>query len=133
MKDDRQILEELRKATEDLWMMSESDYPFELVHWEQPVEITPEFLRQVAKQPEDAEVEEVSLDWFFRGNTEDHQGDSQHSRQTKARFRKLQKLLETILKDVTVYRIGEVEIPAYIVGQAPSGNWLGLSTKVVET
>jgi hypothetical protein len=32
-----------------------------------------------------------------------------------------------------VYRIGEVNMPVYIIGKSSSGSWLGLSTRVVET
>ena len=49
------------------------------------------------------------------------------------RFRHLLGVLETELADLRVYRVGEISIPVYILGRSPSGSWLGLSTRVVET
>ncbi|MDC0683468.1 nuclease A inhibitor family protein [Sorangium atrum] len=49
------------------------------------------------------------------------------------RYRRLMDLLERHLTDVRVYRVGRVAIDVYVVGRHPSGAWLGLVTKVVET
>ncbi|WP_437899034.1 nuclease A inhibitor family protein [Sorangium sp. So ce124] len=49
------------------------------------------------------------------------------------RYRRLMDLLERHLTDVRVYRVGHVAIDVYVVGRHPSGAWLGLVTKVVET
>jgi hypothetical protein len=32
-----------------------------------------------------------------------------------------------------VYRLGKIEIDVYVVGETPTGNLAGLSTKVIET
>jgi hypothetical protein len=43
------------------------------------------------------------------------------------------RLLEENLADLKVFRVGVVNIPVYIAGRSASGNWLGVSTRVVET
>jgi len=53
--------------------------------------------------------------------------------QTAERFLHLQTILEQNLKDVKVYRIGSVQIKAYILGKLPDGIYAGLSTQLVET
>ncbi|MDQ3743999.1 MAG: nuclease A inhibitor family protein [Acidobacteriota bacterium] len=42
-------------------------------------------------------------------------------------------LLEENLTDLKAYRVGLINIPVYVVGRSASGNWLGVSTRVVET
>jgi hypothetical protein len=37
------------------------------------------------------------------------------------------------LSQLQVYRVGSIDIDAYIVGVTDGGEWAGLSTKVVET
>lgn len=133
MKNDEQIAEALRQATAGLWMMSESDYPFEVIRWEQTIEVTPAQLRRMAAQPADALVATESVDDFFRAAVADHEGQSEEAHRVVLKFRELLQLLKTNLQDVRVYKVGQVNIPVYILGRAPSGSWMGLSTRIVET
>ena len=50
---DAQILEQLRRAAAGLLFMSESDYPFEVIQWEGPTELTPDFIRRVTGEAAD--------------------------------------------------------------------------------
>ena len=50
-----------------------------------------------------------------------------------ASFQSVVRTLRENLTDIRVYRIGEINIPVYILGRSGSGSWLGLSTRVVET
>ncbi len=49
------------------------------------------------------------------------------------RFQALLRLLKENLDDLKVYRVGTINIAVYIVGRTVTGNWVGLSTRVVET
>jgi len=133
MQTDEQILAELKQASENLLMMSESDYPFAVIRWEQMAEVIPDFLRREAAQPPGALVAVESLEDFFRAATTVHEGQSFEARQAVERYRRLVQVLRKNLRDARVYKVGQVNIPVYIAGRAPSGNWLGLSTRVVET
>jgi hypothetical protein len=133
MKSDEQIIEELRQASEELLMMSESDYPFEVVRWEEAAEITPQLLRQKSGQAADALVGVETIEDFFRAAVTEHEGQGAEVRRTAEKFRRLMQALATNLRDVRAYKVGDVNLPVYIVGRAPSGRWLGLSTRVVET
>jgi Nuclease A inhibitor-like protein len=113
---DDQILAELRKASDGLLYMSESDYPFELVHWDGKVELTKDYLCEVAGQPAGSPILELSVGQFLSGP-----------------FESVGRLVERYLADARVYKIGDINIPVYVVGRSPEGNWLGLSTRVVET
>jgi hypothetical protein len=134
MKSDEQILSELTRSAEGLFYMSESDYPLEPVRLEGADEPGPERLRALAGAGADSRVETRSLEEFFRpaaaarmpvGGTNDAP--------RAASFQGVVRTLEENLEDIRVYRIGEINIPVYILGRSASGNWLGLSTRIVET
>lgn len=132
-KTNSEILDLLRTAANGLLMMSESDYPLEIFLWEDAAPITPQKVIQQTNHPQDTPVEIVGVDDFFSVATTvyDWQGEEE-----KAIVQKFQSLLQTIkssLKHPQVYRIGSIEIDAYIVGETPTGDFAGLSTKVVET
>jgi hypothetical protein len=118
MRTDEQIIEELKTATAGLFVMSESDYPFEIIRWDGQIAITPEYLRSIAGGPADCPIEETDLDTFFRPN---------------GMFRAVVASIKDSLSDVRVYKVGTINIPVFIVGRNPEGNWLGLSTRLVQT
>ena len=118
VKSDKEVLAELEKASAGLFVMSESDYPFELVSWDGKVQITPEYLKRISDKPDDCTIEEVEVDRFF------HAG---------GQFGDLAKLVKDRLSDLKVYKVGTINIPVYIVGRSAEGNWLGLSTRLVQT
>ena len=132
MKSDEQILSELAGAAEGLTYMSESDYPFEVFDWggEEP---TPEFLRGLSAQPADAPVETRTAAQFFRAATSEPDWKGPEELAVARRFQALLRLLEANLSDLKVFRVGEINMPVYVAGRSASGNWLGLSTRVVET
>lgn len=133
MKSDDEVVEELSKATEGLLFMSESDYPFETIYWKELPEVSPAFLRNLAGLQIDAPVETISLDDFFRVAASDADWRSAESRQEAVKYQNLVSYLKENLDNVKVYKLGRVNMPVYVVGQSKTGNWLGVSTRVVET
>jgi hypothetical protein len=118
LKSDQQVLEELRNASVGLLVMSESDYPFELIQWSGEIEITSEYLCRVSARPEGTRIEETDIERFLGENE---------------RFRKLQAVIESNLSGVKVYKVGAIDIPVYIVGRSSEGQWLGVSTRLIQT
>jgi hypothetical protein len=129
---DEQLLKELRDAVSGLTFMSESDYPLEVFNWGK-AEPTEEFLRGLTKEAPDATVETRTAADFFRVAASEPDWKGAAELATARRFQKLQHLLEQNLTGLKVFRVGAINIPVYVAGRAPSGNWLGLSTRVVET
>jgi hypothetical protein len=132
MKTDEQILNELKEASAGLLFMSESEYPFEAVRLG-VVEPTPASLRQLSGGEADAPVETRSLEDFFRIAASEEEWRSFAERADAKKYQALAALLKENLKHVKAYRVGSVNIPVYLIGQSAQGNWLGLSTRVVET
>jgi hypothetical protein len=127
------IIEELKKATDNLLFMSESDYPFEVLTWAGSTEITPEYLRQVAGAPANTAVETRSVEDMFRAAVKEYDSQPPEAKQTASRYKELVSLLKTRLTGAKAYRIGRIKIAAYVVGRAPDGTWVGIRTKIVET
>lgn len=133
MKSDQGIIEELKQLTEGLLWMSESDYPFETILWEGLPEISAQFLRSLSGQAEDAPVEIVSVDEFFRVAMSEESSRTEESRRDAKKYRRVVQTLKDNLDEVKVYRVGKINIPVYVVGRNQTGNWLGISSRVVET
>jgi hypothetical protein len=81
----------------------------------------------------DLPVTEVELDDFFRIATEQQDWHGPEEQETVARFRGLLRILKENLTDIRVYRVGEVEVDVFVIGKTWSGDYAGVSTKVVET
>ncbi len=132
MKSDEQLMEELREATRGLLFMSESDYPLEVFKWGS-AEPTPEFLRGLAGKDSSAPVETLEAAEFFRASASEPEWKGETELAVARRYKALLRLLESNLSDLKVYRVGSIDMNVYVAGRAPSGNRLGVSTRVVET
>lgn len=133
MISDEQILAELKKAAEGLSVMSESDYPFGVVRWEGTVDLCPEYFRELHGEPAESPFRSEALNDFPGFVLSEPSGGGGAEPAGAARYQQLVRVLQANLTDVKVYRVGQVNIPVYVVGRSPDGNWLGLSTRVVET
>lgn len=133
MGSDEQILAELKKATVGLYVMSESDYPFEVIRWEETIKLSPQYLRTLHGEPEETLVTVESLNDFagFVMSVVSGKGDAGPASISRSQY--LMRVLRENLTDVKVYRVGKVNIPVYVVGRSAAGTWLGLRTRVVET
>ena len=127
------IATQLQQASKGLLFLSESDAPFEVIHWPAQGELTPAKLLQLTHHPPDAPVEIVSLDEFFDTPTAEEDWHDEEERETVQRFENLVSVLKQNLSQLQVYRVGSIEIDVYIIGVTDGGEWAGLSTKLVET
>ena len=104
-----------------------------MIHWPARGELTLVKLLQLTNHPPDAPLEVVSVDDFFARATTQEDWHDQEERETVQRFQHLVSTLKQNLSQLEVYRVGSIDIDAYIVGVTPSGYWMGLSTKLIET
>jgi hypothetical protein len=75
----------------------------------------------------------LAVDDFFAIATQEEDWHDEEERETVQRFQNKVSVLKQNLWQLQVYRVGNTNIDAYIVGVTPSGDWTGLSTKLVET
>jgi Nuclease A inhibitor-like protein len=129
-----EIIDQLKQTSDGLLMMSESDYPFEVFLWEGAAPpVTPEIVLKQTGNGQDTPVEVVDIDSFFSVATTPQDWHEDEEKAMVAKFQKLLEVIKSSLKNPQVYRLGSIEIDVYIIGELPTGNLAGISTKVVET
>lgn len=119
------LMQSIEEAAAGLLFPSESDFPIEAYRFGEE-EPSPAAVLRARGLPPETPVEQTSVASFFEGLVE---GDDDSAGQ----FRALVDLLQRELSDLRVYRVGKVDIQAFVLGQHPSGVWLGVTTKLVET
>ncbi|MEG4210461.1 nuclease A inhibitor family protein [Microcoleus sp. S13_B4] len=127
------IATQLQQASEGLLFGSETDAPFEVIHWPTQGELTPPKLLQLTNHLPDAAVEIISVDEFFDAATQEEDWHDEEEREIVKCFQNLVSVLKQNLSQLQVYRVGSIEIDAYIIGVTDGGGVAGLSTKLVET
>ena len=126
-------LTRIAKAAEGLLYSSEADYPLEPFSWTDPAAFSPAALPKLAGLPDSTKVTQQDAGAFFAPMLRVDDPESADARARAARFKKLARLLQRTLRDLTVYKLGAVEMPTFIVGQLADGTVAGLRTTVVET
>ena len=132
-KTNSEIIDQLRTAADGLLMMSESEYPFEVFLWEDAAPATPQKVVQQTNHPQNTPVEIVGFDDFFQVATTEEDWHEEEEKATVKRFKTLVQELKKNLTNLQVYRLGNKEVDTYIVGETPTRNLAGISTKIVET
>jgi GTPase len=75
----------------------------------------------------------VSVNDFFAISTKEEDWHDQEERETVKRFQNRVSVLKQNLSQLQVFRVGSIDIDAYIVGVTDGGELAGVSTKLVET
>jgi hypothetical protein len=123
----------LKSLTEGLSYQSESDYPVEpyVRGAGDGAPSAKEFAK--GREGDDAAVRELDFDSFFGNYTDEQDWWGDDERAVARKFQALVAFLKESLKEIKVYRVGDVEADVYIVGQTASGDFAGVKTKIVET
>lgn len=132
-----ELLKTLKAQTHGLLYMSESDYPLRPFYWTSQefgaTDITPQSLLQAAKKPTDRPIAETSFDSFFSPATTPEDWHGPEEKASIAGFQQLVQTLKANLSDLKVFKIGDATKEVYVIGKTASGDFAGVSTKVVET
>ena len=134
------LLERLAGAAEGLYITSETDSlmtPFRWPGFFADKSVTKdigETFRHSQKLPADASIETVTLEKFFQTQIEPDEGDDDEIVGEKRRLTQLRDLLTKELQEVAVYRVGTINITAYVLGRIPgTSDAAGVSAELVET
>ena len=143
---DQELIEQLERLTTGLLWLSESDYPWQIVTWETQLdeedseEAIAKLDTQIRNQliainpdQEPTQIEDQELDDFLQGITTSKGWYGEEELAECQRYQDLVSFLNNSLSGVRVYRLGEVEVKIYVLGQTPSKNILGIETISVET
>ena len=119
------IATQLQQASKGLLFLSETDAPFEIVSWQTQKQLTPAKLLQLTNHPPDAPVELRTVDEFFAIATQEEDWHDEEEPETVKLFQNLVIVLKQNLSQLQVYRVGSIDIDAYIVGVTDGGEWRG--------
>jgi hypothetical protein len=122
-------VDRLQALVADLWYPSETDAPVTVVAW--PAPQTDDVLELLDTGA--SAVTEHPPEQFFQPILKQPFWHSAQGERLAQRYQAVQDFVQTTLSNLRVYRVGRVEIILYLVGQHPSGAWVGLQTQVVET
>lgn len=123
-----EVLARVRAAASGLRYPSETDAPFTAITLPDPGgPPTPAALLAALGREPGLAAETTGLAELFAPLTASD--DASEAR----RFIALAELLTRELTDLTVLRIGALEVDIYVLGRHPAGAWLGLQTRAVET
>ena len=133
MSSHNELVTVLQTLTDGLLWMSETDAPFEVFHWEgQLSNLTDDQLLERTHHPLGTAIEVVPFDDFFDAATQKQDWFDAEEEAIAARYESLVSALKQHLSDLKVYRVGEVKIDLYVVGQTHVGV-IVLATQAVET
>ena len=131
--EDCQLIKDLQQASAGLLWLSEADYPWEVVYWQQISELTPETLLQQINYDSTSKIETKTLEQVFAVATAEQDWHNEAEKQEVESYQSLVNLLDHYLDNIQVYRVGEVEIELYVLGQTKHQAIAGLKTKIIET
>lgn len=127
------LIEQIKKACEGLFYISETDAEIMPFIGSNAQMISKEEILQQTNNPSDVTIEERNFSEIFQRLTkiQDWYGEEEIS--VANRFAELKSLLENNLKDLKVFKIGNIELDIYFVGLNVDSVLMGIKTKAVET
>jgi hypothetical protein len=130
----RAVVRELERAAAGLTYVTEADFPVRVLHF--PTRRgTPsaETVARAAGLAPGRRFAVTSVRELFRTSATAQPWHSPAEQESVRRFQVLVRLLETQLREVRVFRFGELEIDAYVVGVTSAGDWAGVAMRLVQT
>lgn len=115
-----QIHQDFVAAIADLWWVSETDAPWTVEVWSDLTPLTTQTAQTV--MPDLFFAAAIAIqDWYCEAEITEAK-----------RYQTLVELLQQHCTNCQVYRVGQVEVEIYVVGQI-SDHWIVLKTRSVET
>lgn len=101
------LVEILKQAAEDVFYISESDYPFDVIHWQgEGEQVTAQTIRKKTGIQEDTPIEVIDFVEFFHPETSEPDWYGVEEKAEAARYKNLMEILEAHLRNIKVYRCG---------------------------
>lgn len=127
------ITEQVKTAAAHLNYMSETDAEILPFIGKQAEAVTIDEIRNQTQTAPDAAIEEKDFTEFFARPTTVQDWFGNEEEITAKKFADLKNLLEANLRDISVFKIGKIQIDIYVVGLNGENHLMGIQTKAVET
>jgi len=127
------LAEQIKIVVRGLYYISETDALIQPFIGKQAKAVSKQEILSQTKKAADSIIEEKDFGFFFARLTEIQDWFGDEEREIAQKFAQLKELLEKNLRDLKVFRIGEIQLDVYVVGLNAEDNLLGIETKAVET
>lgn len=127
------LVKEIEKLVSGLSYVSETDSEIFPFVGEKAEAVTKEIILTQTKNAADVAVEERNFEDFFSRLTKIEDWFGEEETEAARKFAVLKELLQKKLKDLKVFKIGEIELDVYAVGLDAENVLTGIKTKAVET
>ncbi len=128
-----QLAKQIKDTTKGLLYNSETEAEVLPFVGKSAKAVTKEEILNQTKNSIDSPIEEKDFAAFFSRLTEIQDWFGDEEKETSGKFAQLQKVLENNLRDLKVFKVGEIQIKIYVVGLDENNVLLGIKTEAVET
>ncbi len=123
----------IERIVKGLYYTSETDAEIEPFVGEKAEFVNQEIIILQTGAAADSKIEERNFDEFFSRLTEIQDWFGDEEKKISAKFLQLEKILKAQLKELNVFKIGQIELDIYVVGLDSNSILTGIKTKSVET
>ena len=127
------LAQQIKNVAAGLWYISETDAEILAFTGNKADSVTKENLLNQIGKPSETSVEERDFIEFFTRLTQIRDWFGDEEKATAEKFAALKNLLENNLKDLKVFKVGQIQLDVYVIGLDIVGNLSGIQTKAVET
>lgn len=127
------LAKRIKKITGNLYYISETDAEILPFKGEKAEAANKETLLAQICADRDAPVEERNFEDFFSPLTEIQDWFGAEEKKSARKFLELKDLLQKELKDMKVFKVGNIELDVYVVGLDSENILSGIKTQAVET
>jgi hypothetical protein len=127
------LLTAITVACKGLVYTSESDYPVEPFFVGNSSKLPPQDLVDETKRKFKGKFAEADFDQFFARLTKDQPWHTSLKKREVKKFRALRNLLKTNLKNLRVFRYGDIQVDIIVFGEDADGDLVGIKTRSIET
>lgn len=132
LPDEKRFVGQIEEIVKNLYYISETDSEIFAFVGERAEDVSAEtVLKQLGRDSDP--VEERNFEDFFKRLTEIHEWFGDEETRAANQFSELKEFLTNNLRDIKVFKIGEIEVDIYIVGLDKKNILKGVRTKAVET
>ncbi len=124
---------QIKEITGGLFYMSETDAEILPFSGKKAQTVSSAELLNQIERKKDSHVEEKDFTEFFARLTEIQDWFGEEEKAAAQKFEALKSLLQNNLRDLKVFKIGEIQIDIYVVGLDAENALTGIQTKAVET
>lgn len=123
-----ELLSQLKDAIADLYWISASDEPWELLTLDEEPNT-----EAIAKLSGKTPVKTKDFGEFFLNATTEQDWHGEEDKADVQRYKALVKLLQENLEALTIYTASEVETDIFVTGRTEESGWIALKTLSVES